>query len=345
MKKYLFLAAFAAASLLASCNNNELTPERSSAIKGEKCLLDVSLGGTPVTRATGIKDSDEAKVNHWQIWVFNSDGSLDNYADISDGSTSTTLAVTSGTKDIQVVVNAPSSDAAILQGKSLAEIGSYVSDLTDNSKGSYVMVGKTSETLPKTGTVTINVDRIAARVVIKKITNALTSGQSMKVEALYVTNVAGDCPLGLSSSYSVSSWYNKEGYFEPADANKLSSDFVIDSPAATVDNGASYTTEHMFYVYPNASAPKDGGTWSARASKFVLKVTVGSQVYYYPVQLPEIKNNHSYEINELVITRGGNKPGDADPEDSVITSEDASFAIDVQDWETVLVNGNGIVTI
>lgn len=344
MKKFYVLAALAASALFVACNNNAITPDNPVLeTKAGKVELSFSLGGSQITKAD-VQTTDEAKVNSWQLWVFNADGSLDAYKEVSSG-TSTTLAVTQGNKNVQVVVNAPSGD--FTSSMSQSQILAKTSELGDNAADSFVMVGDATKEITSTSkSVTVNVNRIAARVAIHKVTNKLASGAAMKIEALYVTNVAGDCDLGFTSNYSITAWYNKEGMYTPASPNNFSSpeSFVRATPNASVANGSSYSTSQYFYVYPNAEDPADGGTWSPRASKFVMRISVGEQVYYYPIQLPTIVNNHSYEINELIITRGGNKPTDPDPEDTPISSEEGTFSIKVVDWTVELVDG-GTITI
>ena len=67
-------------------------------------------------------------------------------------------------------------------------------------------------------------------------------------------------------------------------------------------------------------------------------------MYDYPVLLPPLEANHSYEIELLTITRTGNQDNGREPvtdddtdEEDLITGKDVSFEITVKPWTTVTV--------
>ena len=112
--------------------------------------------------------------------------------------------------------------------------------------------------------------------------------------------------------------------------------FTHDAPAASVVNEEAYSTQHTFYCYPNKAADSDATSWSPRRTRLVLKTTLGTDTYYYPVTLPELENNKSYEL-ELTITRPG-----SDNADMPVSFEDCAFEITVKPWTVVAVT-DGIV--
>ena len=206
------------------------------------------------------------------------------------------------------------------------------------------MIGSKSETLQKDGNVKIAVDRLAARVVLKGIKNALTNATqaaSFKVLSVYLTNVAGDVDFGHSSSYSVSKWYNRRGY---QSANNLGN-FTYDSVNKTIASGATNSDAHYFYSMPNGNAGAIGGPWTPRAARLVIKAEIAGVVYDYPILLPALESNKSYEISLVTITRlgnpdDGNEPNSDDDidEEKPIVGFDQGFEITVNPWTVVTVS-------
>lgn len=344
MKKIsVILASALALAAFASCNKEVKTAE---APEAAPIRLVVGVEGSAATRATGIvsnSDASEAKVNSLQVFVFNGDA-LDGYG--SSTSKTATVSCTSGLRDIYAVVNAPTMTVT-----SKAALLSTVSSL-ENSTSNFQMIGSKTETLKYDGTVSINVDRLAARVVLKSIKNAMenpTYASQFKVVSVYLTNVAGDVDFGTSNGYVVDRWYNRRGY----EASNNLGAMTYDNVNSNIASGATLSDAHYFYSMPNGNEGKVGGTWSPRAARLVIRVELAGTLYNYPILLPALESNKSYEINCVTITRPGNKddgkhdpddPDDTDEEDP-ITGFEQNFEIVVNPWTVVLVGDNGEITI
>ena len=194
------------------------------------------------------------------------------------------------------------------------------------------MIGKTNADLPSELPVNVEVDRIVSKVVLKTVNRAFTSAAlaalNFSIDEIFITNVAGDVNYGLTDNPV--DWYNKMDY-----SSELAM-FTYDAPAASVVNEEAYSTQHTFYCYPNKAADSDATSWSPRRTRLVLKTTLGTDTYYYPVTLPELENNKSYEL-ELTITRPG-----SDNADVPVSFEDCAFEITVKPWTVVAVT-DGIV--
>lgn len=308
------IVSLAAVFALFSCNKFEAPASPDN--DGERFELGVSLGGAAVdvqTKVTGEAatiSANDAKVNSLQVLVFRGDF-LDAYG--TANASSLTLSCTAGTRAIWTVVNGPD-----LSGiTSLNALKSTMVDLSANTASSFVMVGSTSATLPGTKTVTVPVSRMVSRIVLKKITRNFTSASlqslTFRVDSIYVVNAAGNFNYNLSASPT--KWYN-----EGKDKGEVPG-LLRDAPAATIANNSSYSTPHYFYVMPNAATSK--------TTRLVIAATLGSQKYYYPVDLPALQNNKSYEITGVTIKRGG-----SDNPDTPVTSDDISFGVSVTGWTT-----------
>ena len=311
MKKSIFAFAAALAALVA-CNKNDVAPMQPQNQETlEPCELTVGICGA-MTRATTVTADNEAKVNNLQVFVFRGDD-LDAYASV-DNAQELTLSCTAGERVVYALVNAP--DYSAVPGK--AALLAKVSELSANSLANFEMVGSKSVTLPQSEKVSIDVNRIASRVVLKKITRNFTSealqALNFKVDAIYLINVAGNTSYDLSAAPA--KWYNVA-----ENKNELAS-LLYDAPASLIANGQSYSTAHTFYAYPNDLA--------VNTTRLVIETTLGETKYYYPINLPEMAANKSYEIEEVKITR----PGSDNP-DEPVSFADATFSINVIDWTVV----------
>ena len=311
MKKSIFAFAAALAALVA-CNKNDVAPMQPQNQESlVPCELTVGICGA-MTKATAVSADNEAKVNNLQVFVFRGDD-LDAYASV-DNSQELTLSCTAGDRVVYALVNAP--DYSAVPGK--AALLDKVSELSANSLTNFEMVGSKSVTLPQSEKVSIDVNRIASRVVLKKITRSFTSealqALNFKVDAIYLINVAGNTSYDLSAAPA--KWYNVA-----ENKNELAS-LLYDAPASLITNGQSYSTAHTFYAYPNDLA--------TNTTRLVIETTLGETKYYYPINLPEMAANKSYEIEEVKITR----PGSDNP-DEPVSFADATFSINVIDWTVV----------
>ena len=311
MKKSIFAFAAALAALVA-CNKNDVAPMQPQNQESlVPCELTVGICGA-MTKATAVSADNEAKVNNLQVFVFRGDD-LDAYASV-DNAQELTLSCTAGDRVVYALVNAP--DYSAVPGK--AALLAKVSELSANSLTNFEMVGSKSVTLPQSEKVSIDVNRIASRVVLKKITRSFTSealqALNFKVDAIYLINVAGNTSYDRSAAPA--KWYNVA-----ENKNELAS-LLYDAPASLITNGQSYSTAHTFYAYPNDLA--------TNTTRLVIETTLGETKYYYPINLPEMAANKSYEIEEVKITR----PGSDNP-DEPVSFADATFSINVIDWTVV----------
>ena len=311
MKKSIFAFAAALAALVA-CNKNEATPMQPQNQESlVPCELTVGICGA-MSKTTGVTTDNEAKVNKLQIFVFRGDD-LDAYASVENAK-ELTLSCTAGEREVYALVNAP--DYSSVPGK--AALLAKVSELSANTLTNFEMVGSKSVTLPQTGTVSIDVNRIASRVVLKKITRNFTSAAlqalDFTVDAIYLVNVAGNTSYDLTAAPSI--WYNIA-----ENKGELAS-LLADTPTAPIAQGQAYDTDHTFYAYPNDLA--------VNTTRIVIETTLGTSKYYYPINLPEMAANKSYEIEEVVLTR----PGSDNP-DEPVSFADATFSINVIDWTVV----------
>lgn len=307
------MAAFASVAVLAGCSDRtagmEIQPD--GGVMFTVTIPDV------LTKTAGMP-SGEDSINDLQILVFDSKGRLETYKRGAGNTMS--LTCTAGEKHIAAFVNAPEQTSVLMQN----ELASLVTDLADNSTGGLVMAGETSVMLRASCNVNIDVRRMAARVRISKIENAMALEQHRKmqfeVKAVYLVNVAGNTTFFSDAEPSV--WYNKSSHEAGAPA------FLYDAvQSGKVVAGGAYTGSHYFYCYPNhTAADVSDGSWCPRKTRLVVEAALDGEIYYYPVTLNSVEGNTTYSY-ELKITRPGSMSPDMPVEDAVV-----EITVKVENW-------------
>lgn len=326
MKKVLyFLAASAAALCTVACNKdlNQSVPVQNPGQleEGQKCEVTVGIAGSERTKAVASTADDEVAVKMLQVFVFRGDA-LDAYGKV-ENLDSLKLSCTAGQRTIYALVNDVDRSAI----KTKTELLAAVSDYNNTIDCGFAMIGSTEKTLPQKGRITIEVNRLASRVVIKKVTRNFSSSAlaalNFKIEKIWLQNIAADINLGLTAAPTT--WRNKQKL------DTVVTIYTHDMPNENVANGSAYETLHTFFCYPNPTVDDSSAeTWCARHTRLVLQTKLGDDTYYYPITLPVLEYNKSYEISNLTITR----PGSDNP-DVPVTFQDCSFDITVKPWTVV----------
>lgn len=320
MKNLIYVAA--ACLAVAACNKE--VPQLG---QNERVDLSIQINGLekPFTKVTNVSSDSESAVNNVQLFVCDESGIVEAYA-TSTGSL-VNASVSTGSKDIYAIVNAPS----LAQVRTKDELITRQSSLGDNSVGSLVMSGSllneaiSSSTTRKVITVKRLVSKVILQSIKRQFTNNELGGKELKFRGIYLTDVVSNkCYFDGGVEYS---WYNKLQY-NPNDHNEL----LHDTVTSTLAQGSTYSTVHSFYPYPNScdDEPKGAaaGTWSERRTMLVIDTTLDGQDNYYPVYLPALESNKTYIITSFTLTKRGSKhPWEP------VESSDVSFEIKVADWE------------
>lgn len=334
MKKLLPLFLSAALLPLYACQQSEQACPSSARIR-------IQVSGTR-TKATGLLSNDsttEAKLNTLDVFIFNGDV-LDGRGSVQ-GTNSLEVDCSAGERDIYCVVNGPDLSAV----SSKAALFASIAPLRE-SVDHFVMFSFSDgegRTIENGDALPIQVKRCASRIVVHAVKNGMLDAAlaaDFHLDALYLTNVAGDVRLDGDSTYEIAQWYNRQGFQQ---SNNLGT-ITYDAIDRSLSSGETDQTAHFFYAMPNAFDAAVGGAWTPRRSKLLVKATMAGQVYYYPITLPALESNKSYEIQLLSLIRPGNKDSDPDPEEDAIEPTETigqSFNISVSDWDVILLNGNG----
>ncbi len=318
MKNLQFVCALiCGAAALASCNKNLSREQYPLPEEGEKCVLNVNAFSSLQVKSTGTVDavtSAEKTIKSLQVFVFRGD-MLDAYGKANTSTLS--LTCTAGSRQVYALVNAP--DLSSISSKKT--LLSTVVDLNANATNALVMVGNKTVDLPTTAAVGIPVSRMVSRIVLPKITRDFESASlqelSFTIESIYICDAAGDGSVDGTAA-------NKKWYNESSNKNEAPS-LLYDKVSKAVANNASYATTHYFYTMPNNNEVKK--------TKLVIEAKLAGTTYYYPVELPALAANKSYEFTGITVKRPG-----SDTPDTPVSSSSISFSVSVVDWTVVPVS-------
>lgn len=173
-------------------NDNEVPQQERYDLK-----VNVRSGDLVLTKSTTIMAANEEQVNNLQVFVFRGDA-LDAYASV-DNDDELTVSCTAGERQVYALVNCPDLSAVSTKTALLATSSLF----SQNTGTSFQMIGhQDGVNLPDDSPVTIDVHRLAARVVIKKITRAFTvpalAAKTFSIDQIFLINVTGWTTVGVA---------------------------------------------------------------------------------------------------------------------------------------------------
>lgn len=354
-KKVLAVTAIVAAVLgICSCNNQEMDREDkqrpSFEADGFGSVNFAVAENIILTKSTA--ESNNNKVNHLKFFIFDQSGSLIASADksfstpaaVTSSSASDTVKVTVplGVSGMRVfaVANSKADEAQWATVTDTTTLKACISKLSSNTIDCMAAIGDLKDqTFAKEGVYTVNVKRFGAKVILDKVTTAFKSDAhkslDFKLKAIYLTNVQPECPYSqVASNAAATSWYNQMTFTSVStDVDALIAEKDLD-----VDMKTGISQKHYFYCYPNTINKEgdshDKTSFTARRTRLVLETILGTNTYYYPIDLPgsdtgTLENNKTYTITDLKVTGIGTQ----DPEDKLEKGVIACN-ITIADWET-----------
>lgn len=320
------MLAFAALSFPISCTK-VISPDYNPD-SAEKYAVKVRVV-QPSTKAK-VSYDHELDVHSLQVYAF-LNGDLDVYGE--SHSDTLVLSCTQGKRTFYALINAPTMADITTEDQLKAK----ASDLSNSTLTSLEMIGSKEAEISKTNkSVQIEVSRLASRIVISKITKAFTStalqNQSFKVKRMYLVNASSKAAYGAPATPLV--WSNPKK-FNDSLSDKLKA-FMVDTldKSITSETQYQYNQAHTYYCYPNGTATDSDADddFTPRFTRLVIEAEIGSELCYYPINLPNLESNKSYNISEIKIT----KPGSTSP-DEPVTTMNCVVTLVVKQWNDVSV--------
>ena len=259
----------------------------------EECSRVVfSVGLQDKTRATGISYEDESRINRWCICLFRG-GSLAGYG-FNESSGDISFDLNPGPYYCCAFVNYPEGFLAeTVSSRSL--FWETVENLHGNTLSNFMMAGENTITVQpgSSDRISVQVKRLIAKIGIKKITVSLTNpalrNLGFTLDSIYLTGSGATMTGSMVSDTGINT---------------------------QISHGSSYTEPHYFYADPSGDAG------------MVIKASIGGTPCYYCFSLGEVRANHSYTVNEVII-RGYGTDGS---HDNGSQPDEAEWIIDGQTW-------------
>ncbi len=341
-KNYLFMGACALALTFTSCSNHDENVVLPTAGDGS---LQIVLAGTESTslRATSESTPDENKINHFTVYVFDTDNNIleASVPGVVGGPTVVSGLSTGFSKKIVVVANQPSTFPIFNPGDDYEDFAtaqaaislSYQSPENVGTNG-LVMYGEIEDiVLSPTGTntVTVPVKRVAAKVTLGKVT--LIPAEDYEVDRFELMAVSIQRAVTSTDIFgnkrSNTMWGGQLGSW-----NNAVQDFLMDEISYDFEVGIPREFKNFFYVLPNTDL--DSCTLITLTAKY------DGVVRHFPIRINDtlgsgnsntdgtlINSNHSYVINLTINNLGeGTEDPDTPPE-----TANLNVVVEVQGWE------------
>lgn len=270
------------------------------------------------TRLTSVSYADEARVARWCVFIAE-DGKIVTFGTAEGAAPVEGIAIREGTYTLVALANYSASFNPG-QFSRLEDLTSYAFPLEDNAPNALLMYGEKSgiELNASTGSVTMVLDRLCARVSVNKVTLDFSSrpalaAQTFRLQEMYLSNVYARTCLHLPDPWSTMPY---EDYLNKRGATTSTLSLIYESIGMNLSSGSSYTTAHHFYTWPNGT-PREtddvnrlSDSWNGhRCTRLVLRALLGGVSRYYAVDLPLISRNRLYTIDEIILRgRGSDDP-------------------------------------
>ncbi len=338
MKKLIY-TIFIAASVLGTLSCQKEGPEVvSSAKEPVECLF--TLAGdvdVPSTKAVGLESdakgtTAEKSVRTLQVFVFDSTGTCVNSRYVTNSGNLHLTVDAGGKYSFYAVANLEDITSKVSTVEELLDKTTEVLSTEDGSSR-FPMQGslKDRTVSPDSRSFSIEVERRAAKVVLRNITNSLPSEYGeVIVDGIYLSNVVTASGMFSDALPQEPLWTNKMGVYDSLSPHDWLSDKL--SVAVAVGRGGVYDIAHTFYASANAvETDTREEEWCPRFTRLVVRTSIQGVTRYYPItfgaELPSLKANEYIDITNLNIK----SLGPLDPE-KPITTEEVTVTVTVKDW-------------
>ncbi len=306
-------------------------------------------GTKSVTDAVGKEDY----LHDVQVFIFQSNGQLYQREVFPENTVARSLSgVKAGYYDVVAVANAPAMPD--IATRSELERQAVTLSLNRPDVG-FVMYGASKNSVQVSGDshapadVSIELRRHVSRVRLTTVQNKLPADcGALKVESAFLINGLGEWTL--LADGAPSAYVNYAGRKKGRNLSSGTDDCIVSAadaecaaltfqaPAHQVgSNSTSDSFNLPFYCFPNPLAASadhfSGATGEAVCARLVLLVSYGSPAerWYYPVTLPGMARNTSYDVSYVI-----SGPGTKDPNQRV-SNGNLNVEVTVQAW------GNGTI--
>ena len=246
------------------------------------------------TRSNTASEPYETAIHSLQVIVADSDGKIESCRELGDME-SCDIPAKPGDKTVLAIANGPSFQNC----SSISQVLGTEIGLTqwNSIADGFVMSGRRQcrVAVDSVSTLGMNLTRYVSRVRFASVTSRLpVQYGSLTITGVMLSNAAGNQKI--SGDGHVTTWHNAGGR---VDEGPLP-DILGLKLKKTLGINTTYNLGTRMYCYPNPTATD---------TKAVLSVLIQGKEYYYPIGLPHIERNTSYDITLSIY-----HPGSTDPD-------------------------------
>lgn len=331
---YIFIS-IAAVLTLASCQKDDAKPS----FAGERvdCVFSLTGMDSFPTKSVGFESdaagtAAEKAVSSLQVFVFDSTEICVASRRVTNaGSLILTVDAATG-YDFYAVTNMEDLEREVSSIEDLLSVPTGVLG-TEDGDSRFPMQGRLlNQTVsPDSRSFSLEVERCAAKVVLRQIVNSLPPEYGdIVVEGIYLSNVATVSNLFSGGMPEDPVWMNRQGAYDALSPFSWFGDKF--SVPVAVGHGGAYDIPHTFYAAANdVEVDSREDEWCPRFTRLVIRTNIKGITRYYPLsfgeELPALAANEYIDITSLNVR----SLGPIDPEKPVTTSE-VSVTVTVKEW-------------
>ncbi len=272
------------------------------------------------------------------------------------------IKVQAGKKKVYAVANCKDDLSAIANLQQLEEWKIQLEDNSTTASEGFIMAGFTDKntaggdlviTSGQTASAQISLSRFTSRIALVRVENNLSSTYGdLVIDQIFLANVVGNQNLAGSEAASV--WYNPQGRVNeetPDQSHIIGSaegllatcpSLTYNGTALTVKKGApqiftadaSNHTTYLLYSFPNSNG-NNGDQYQANFSGAKTRLILSAKIkadgqnatrFYYPVVIPKLERNKSYDVSVKISGFGVTNP------EEVIEKGSIDASVVVSDW-------------
>lgn len=339
-----FAALWSAATILTLSSCNKMAEAGTHGYQPDDAYGTVSLSidvDDAVTRASDNSTyGAEALVGDVQVLLFDNNGNVASYLGAGT-SLNPSVRIKAGSYTCVAVINGPGLEMV----RTKAEYDATALDLAAYNGSDFVMAGSASDVeVAQNADVqcTISASRFVSRVRLASVVNNCPVALgSVTLKRAYISNVV--CNQNIGGTAVPSDFSNMYGVAAIADSNSIidgttypavpATLTLADLASADLASGASTQPGSRMYAYPNPyedAVKAWKASWTPTATRLVLVAEVNGNEFYYPVAIPQMVRNTSYDVS-MTITGEGLKDPQGDPS-ALADKGTLSVSIVIADW-------------
>ena len=152
----------------------------------------------------------------------------------------------------------------------------------------------------------VTISRYVSRVVLRSITNRLPAAYGyFTIKRIMLTNAVASQSIGGDAPEAA--WENPMGQYNASESSAC----TVRNAEMSLPSGYQQTIPIRLYTYPNSTAADrfaPDASFTPRYTRMVICAVIGGKTCYYPISLPGLERNTTYDVSVTVWHAGSDNP-------------------------------------